>query len=179
MDEPPSPPFDSPEESTRQNNPAVVSVARAFLPRRLVLLFASSFAAFSLTTWFLARSDNVPAEPQAAGTAEGVVREQLEALTEGKTRVAYALFSARYRSEIPFEAFDTMVRKHGSMFRADSISKESESATSERDEITMRLETESGDHFEARYVLIFVEGRWWIDEMHWRTDAPAPNRTLA
>jgi Domain of unknown function (DUF4864) len=187
MDEFPRSNPPAPEESTRQNNSAVVSqISRAYipnlLPRRLVLLFASSFVAFSLTTWFLARSNSAPDEPQADAapvTPEGIVHEQLDALGQAKTRVAYALFSPRYRSEIPFEAFDTMVREHSAMFRANSVRKESEIATSGRDDITMHLETASGDRFIARYKLVLIEGRWWIDEMRWHEEAPSPNRTLA
>jgi Domain of unknown function (DUF4864) len=183
MDESPSPNLPPSEEPTTQNDsPALSQISRAFipqlLPRRIVLLFASSFAAFSLTTWFLARMNNGTDEPQDAGTAEGVVREQLDALARGETRVAYALFSPRYRNEISFEAFDTMVREHGAMFHANSIRKESESGSVERAEITMRLDVASGDRFIARYALVAIEGRWWIDEMHWHLDAPPADRVV-
>ena len=183
MDESPNPNLPRSEEPTTQNvSPALSQISRAFvpqfLPRRLVLLFASSFAAFSLTTWFLARMINAPGEPQVAGTAEGVVREQLDALAQGETRVAYAMFSPRYRNEISFEAFDTIVREHGSMFRASSIRKESERGSLARAEIIMRLDVASGDRFIARYALISIEGRWWIDEMHWRLDMPPAGRAV-
>lgn len=153
--------------------------ANSFLPRRLAVLFAASFAAFSLTTWFLARMNTVADMPRDANTAEGVIRQQLDALTQGETRVAYALFSPRYRSEVPFDNFEAAVRAHGAMFRATSIRKESEIETLSRAEIKLKLETSGGDHFVARYTLIEIEGRWWIDEMHWHVDTPAAGRILA
>src|SRR5271170_5957320 len=91
------------------------------LPRRIALLFASSFAAFSLTAWFLARVNNAADIAQDAGSAEGVIREQLEALSQGETRVAYGFFSPRYRREVPFGTFDALVREHGAMFRTTTI----------------------------------------------------------
>jgi hypothetical protein len=153
--------------------------ANPLLPRRLALLFASSFLAFSLTTWFLVRVNNIAEMPREANTAEGVIRQQFEALSEGKTRVAYALFSPRYRSEVSFGNFEQTVHAHGAIFRATSIRKESEIETVARVEIKLRLETSGGDRFVARYTLIEIEGRWWIDEIHWHVDTPAGGRTLA
>jgi hypothetical protein len=153
--------------------------ANPHLPRRLALLFASSFVAFSLTTWFLARTNNIADVPHAANTAEGVIRQQFEAVSQGEMRVAYALFSPRYRSEVPFETFEETVRAHGAIFRATSVRKESEIETVARAEIKLRLETAGGDRFTARYTLIEIEGRWWIDEMRWQVDAPAAGRILA
>jgi hypothetical protein len=153
--------------------------ANPLLPRRLAMLFASSFVAFSLTTWFLARSNNIADVPHAANTAEGVIRQQFEAVSQGEMRVAYALFSPRYHSEVPFETFEQTVRAHGAIFRATSVRKESEIETVARAEIKLRLETAGGDHLVARYTLIEIEGRWWIDEMHWHIDTPAAGRILA
>jgi hypothetical protein len=154
-------------------------VTNPLLPRRLAMLFASSFVAFSLTTWFLARTNNTADVPHAANTAEGVIRQQFEAVSQGEMRVAYALFSPRYRSEVPFETFEETVRAHGAIFRATSVRKESEIETVARAEIKLRLETAGGDRFTARYTLIEIEGRWWIDEMRWQVDAPAAGRILA
>jgi hypothetical protein len=56
-------------------------------------------------------------------------------------RVAYALFSPRYRSEVSFETFEETVRAHGAIFRATSVRKESEIETVARAEIKLRLET--------------------------------------
>lgn len=144
-----------------------------------MLLFASSLAAFSLTTWFLARVNNAADTPRDASTAEGVVREQLSALAKGESRVAYALFTPRYRAEVPLEAFDALVREHGAMFRTSSIRKETEIASLARSDITLRLESESGDRFVAHYTLVIIEGRWWIDEMRWRVDSQPADRIIA
>ncbi len=101
--------------------------ASSFLPRRLAVLFAASFAAFSLTTWFLARMNNVADMPRDANTAEGVIRQQLDALTQGETRVAYALFSraiaakSRLRpSKKPFALTARCSVRHPSAKRARS-----------------------------------------------------------
>jgi len=180
MDEPPSSnlPLSDKPASEEISAPALRPF-RADFSRRLMLLFASSFAAFSLTTWFLARVNNAADAPRDASTAEGVVREQLSALAKGESRVAYALFTPRYRAEVPFEAFDALVREHGAMFRTTSIRKETKFATLARSEITLRLESETGDRFVARYTLVIIEGRWWIDEMRWHVDSQPADRIIA
>jgi hypothetical protein len=177
-----NPPSSREPAATQFSPPAFHGRPRAvnpLLPRRLAILFASSFVAFSLTTWFLARPNNIADAPHAANTAEGVIRQQFEAVSQGEMRVAYALFSPRYRSEVPFETFEETVRAHGAIFRATSVRKESEIETAARAEIKLRLETAGGDRFTARYTLIEIEGRWWIDEMRWHVDAPTADRILA
>ena len=184
MDEPDSPDPQAPGASAAPNAsaPALSPHPRnpnPRLPRKIAALFASSFVAFTLTTWFLSRVSNPADTPGSASTAEGVIREQLDALAQGKTRVAYAFFSPRYRSDVPFETFEAMVRAHGDMFRTTSIRKESEFESATRDEIKLRLDTASGDRFVARYTVVSIEGRWWIDEMNWRIETPGDGRTLA
>src|ERR1700691_3000257 len=98
MDEPPTsnpPPTGEPageEIPTRFLQRTRLPIQK-LLPRRIALLFASSFAAFSLTAWFLARVNNAADVPQGAGSAEGAIREHFGALSQGETRGAYGFFS--------------------------------------------------------------------------------------
>lgn len=172
-DRPPHEPISAPLPYTAR------AAASRLFPRKLALLFASSFIAFSITTWYLARMNNAPEMAKGAGSAESVVRLQLSALAAGESRVAYGVFTPRYRSELSFESFDAQVREHPEMFRTAAIQKENEIASAARSEITLHLESANGDRFIARYVLIVIEGRWWIDEMHWRADAQPKDRIVA
>ena len=136
--------------------------------RRATILFATTFAAFSFTTWLLTRTQIGGSESRDAGTAEGVVRMQLNALAQGELQIAYGQFSPKYREEIPFAAFQQVVTTHGEMFRANTIAIEDISKSSLRDEM----------HYVAHYATVLIEGRWWIDAMRWRADETPPERVF-
>jgi len=147
-------------------------------PRRISALFASSFAAFSLTTWLLTKTNIGGDAARDASTPEGVVRMQLDALAQSEPQIAYGLFSPQYRAEVPFAAFEEIVRAHGGMFRAKTIAIEDIARSYARDEMRVRIGSADGEHYVARYSTILIEGRWWIDAMRWRVDEAPPERVF-
>jgi hypothetical protein len=124
---------------------------RRSMLRRLMTLVAVGGATFALTTWTLVRLE-LPFLPAGGGSSPAnVARAQLEALNRGELGAAYELFSARYRNEVPFEAFQKLVVTHRRMFRTQGL-------RFSRDE-------EQGV---ARFTLVRAGGRWWVDDLRWR-----------
>jgi hypothetical protein len=146
--------------------------------RRITALFTSSFVAFSLTTWLLTRTNFDGDGARGAGSPEGVVRMQLDALARGETQVAYALFSPRYRAEVSLDAFREVVATHGEMFHAKSIAIEEVSSSFSREEMRVRIAAADGQRYVARYTAVFIDGRWWIDAMRWHADEESPERVF-
>ena len=146
--------------------------------RRVTALFAASFAAFSFTTWLLTRTQIGGGESRDAGTAEGVVRMQLNALAQGELQIAYGQFSPQYREEVPFATFQQIVSTHGEMFRANTIAIEQIENSASRDEMRVRISSADGQHYVARYATVLIDGRWWIDAMRWRPDESPPERVF-
>lgn len=158
--------FSAPREAARKN----------IFQRRVTALFASTFAAFSLTTWFLTRTNFSGAAAHDSSTPEGVVRLQLDALSQSEPQIAYGLFSPQYRAEVSFEAFERVISTHGGMFRANSVAVEDIAQSNSRDEMRVRVTAADGQHYIARYSAVLIEGRWWIDAMRWRHDEAPPER---
>src|SRR5712692_6387722 len=141
---------------------------RRNLRRRLLALLAAGGVAFALTTWTLVRVEE-PLGPMdtrrdAAGP-ESVVRAQLDALARGELRSAYAFFSARYREQVPFEAYHLLVSTHPQMFRTREVRVNREEQWGGRAVLVARLVTETGERYRARFTLVHAEGRWWIDDL--------------
>lgn len=167
-------------EAAAQNPPALNSRSpKNTFQRRVTALFAASFAAFSFTTWLLTRTQVGGSESRDAGTAEGVVRMQLDALAQGEVQIAYAQFSPQYREEVPFATFQEIATTHGQMFRANTIAIEEIEKSALRDEMRVRIISADGQHYVARYAAVLIDGRWWIDAMHWRADETPPERVFA
>jgi hypothetical protein len=156
-----------------------VTDSRNRFQRRVALLFASSFAAFSLTTWLLTRTNIGSDAAHDASTPQGVVRMQLDALAQSELQVAYGLFSPQYRAEVSLEAFQRVISTHGEMFHAKTITIEEIAQSISRDEMRVRIGAADGQRYVARYSAVFIDGRWWIDAMHWRLDETPPERILA
>jgi len=152
--------------------------ARHLLPRRLVILFATSLMAFSLTAWLLVRVKLNDGEPHDASTAEGVVRAQLDALAQGELQVAYSMFSPRYRNEMPFDTFAHVVNAHGGMFRPKSLHLEYKMESLAHADLKFGIESGDGERFSANYTVIAIEGRWWIDQIRWHAEAETQDRVL-
>lgn len=161
-----TPIFTAPREAARKN----------IFHRRVTALFASTFAAFSLTTWFLTRTNFSGDAAHDSSTPEGVVRLQLDALSQSEPEIAYGLFSPQYRAEVSFEAFERVVSTHGGMFRVNSIAVEDIAKSISRDEMRVRISAADGQHYIAKYSTVLIEGRWWIDAMRWRRDEAPPER---
>ncbi len=145
----------------------------------MTALLAVGGAAFVVTTWLLVRLEN-PLGPASAGSsAESVVRAHLEALNRGELRTAYALFSRRYREKVSFEAYHELVVTHWRMFRTRELRFSREDESGEHAVLVTRMLTEGGERYMARFTLVRLEGRWWIDDLHWRTEQGPSNLRTA
>lgn len=168
-----------PPEAAAQKLPARHnSSSKNIFQRRVTALFAASFAAFSFTTWLLTRTQIGGGESRDAGTAEGVVRMQLDALAQGELQIAYGQFSPQYREEVPYATFQEIATMHGQMFRANTLAIEDISKSSLRDEMRVRITSADGQHYVAHYATVLIDGRWWIDAMRWRADEAPPERVF-
>ena len=154
------------------------SAPQNIFQRRATILFATTFAAFSFTTWLLTRTQIGNSESHNASTPEGVVRMQLDALAQSELQVAYAQFSPQYREEVSFAAFQQTITMHNQMFRANTIAIEELTKSSLRDEMRVRISSADGQHYIAHYATVLIDGRWWIDAMRWRTDETPPERVF-
>jgi hypothetical protein len=152
---------------------------RRSLRRRLMALLAAGGAAFVMTTWVLVRVEN-PLGPAAAGSsAMSVVKAHVEALNRGELRTAYALFSRRYREKVSFEAYHELVVTHWRMFRTRELRVSRDEESGERAVLETRMLAEGGEHYVARFALVRLEGRWWIDDLHWRGEQGPGNLMTA
>jgi len=153
-------PEPDPEEERRRT---------ALLRRLRVLLFASTLA-FALTTWMLVRVDNPAALLGWGPGPSTVARAHLEALNRGELRVAYELFSTQYRQQVPFDAYHQLVITHREMFLiADATFQETEDS-GDRAVLESSITASDGEHYRARFTMIRIEGRWWIDDLRWGLD---------
>jgi hypothetical protein len=150
-----------------------------FLIRRLSVLFALSLGTFTFTTWNLVRMETPTELAGEPSSPAGIVRSQLDAIARGDLRAAYDLFSQKYRAEVPFSTFHQLIAEHPSMFRAESIEFDSRDASSGRSVLDVHILARDGEHYLARYSLVSLQGRWWIDDVHWSREEKSPGRTTA
>ena len=131
------------------------------------MLLLAGLAAFSLTTWRLARVEAPVAVEEDGSAAAGVVEAQLDALSGGETRAAYDLFSARYRREVSFEMYHHLIVSHREMFETHELTFRRREEKGDRAVVETHTESEDGGHYVARFTLVRISGRWWIDEVRW------------
>lgn len=164
---PPEPPRDT-EENWRRT-----------LRRRLLILLSAGCLAFAATTWLLVRNEGSLGLSRLASGPTSVVRAQLAALNRGDLRGAYDLFSAKYRQQVPFEAFHQLVVTHRRMFRTRQVRIGRDTESGERALLETHLVTEGGERYLARYTLIRAEGRWWIEDLHWGSEPDEERKSRA
>jgi hypothetical protein len=131
----------------------------------LFLLLSLALAAFILTSWILVRVD-APFGFFSTGPQE-IVRAQLRALDRGELRPAYDMFSPRYRGQVSFDTWHELFVKHWRMFHADVVRAESPAYDGPGVTLEMFLHGADGKDYLARFSLIRIDGRWWIDDVHW------------
>ena len=163
---PPSPSGSEPPVVSQ--GPAWHEAARHAFLRRLMALVAAGTAAFGLTTWTLVRFENPFGSFGAGSDPARVVKAQLDALNRDELRAAYGLFSSHYREQVSFEAYHALVASHRHMFHTRELrfSKQEESAG--HAVLETQLVSENGERYAARFTLVRADGRWWIDDLHWR-----------
>jgi hypothetical protein len=135
----------------------------------LALLLAFSLTAFILTAWILVRVDS-PFGMFATGPQE-VARAQLRALDRGELRPAYDMFSARYREQVSFDVWHQLVVTHWRMFHAEVLRAGTPAQSGLHTTLEIHLRGADDKEYRARFTLIRLEGRWWIDDVHWAEEA--------
>jgi uncharacterized protein DUF4864 len=140
---------------------------RRVMRRRLLILLCVMCLAFAVTTWLLVRYDNPLWLSRLTNGPASVVRSQLEALNRGDLQVAYGLFSPNYREQVPFEAFHQLVVTHRNMFQTRELRIGRDDESGSRADLETHLVAEGGKRYVARFTLVRVDGRWWIDDLHW------------
>jgi hypothetical protein len=139
--------------------------------QNLYLLLGLALAAFILTSWILVRLDS-PFGIFATGPQE-VVRAQLRALDRDELKPAYDLFSARYRSKVPFYAWHELCVAHWQMFHADVVRADRPEPSGASVFLEIYLRGSDATNYRARFTVVRANGRWWIDDVHWMEEPSA------
>ena len=137
----------------------------------LFLLLSLTLAAFILTAWILVRAD-LPFGMFSTGPQE-IARAQLRALDRGELRPAYDMFSPRYRQQVSFDVWHELIVTHWRMFHAEVLRAGAPAQTGPRVTLEMYLRGADDKQYRARFTLIRMEGRWWIDDVHWAEEGRA------
>ncbi|MBI1737711.1 MAG: DUF4864 domain-containing protein [Acidobacteria bacterium] len=175
-DSPPISPFDQqPEWDTPDPREEFARLARAQSLRRLKRLLIFGCALFTLTIWLLVRLENSGKFSLFAPGPSHVVRQHLEALNRGAFREAYLLFSQHYRDAVSFELYHELVVTHSAMFRTRVVSVSHQESAGNRIVFDTRLLASDGERYVARFTLVQVGNRWWIDDLRWGTDTDRRN----
>jgi len=150
-------------------------LARAQSLRRLKRLLVLACAFFTLAIWqFVLLESPGKFSPFAPGPSR-IIRQHLEALNRGAFREAYLLFSQHYRDEVSFELYHQLVVSHAAMFRTRIVSVRHQESAGNRIVLDTRLLAADGERYVARFTLVQVENRWWIDDLRWGTDTDRRN----
>jgi hypothetical protein len=147
------------EESSRRRN----------LRHNLLLLLSLTLAAFVLAAWILVRLDS-PFGIFSTGPRE-IVRAQLLALDRGQLRPAYDMFSARYRQQVSFDVWHELIVTHWRMFHGEVVRTGELAQTGPGATLEIHLRGADKREYRARFALIRLAGRWWIDDVHWAEEA--------
>ncbi|MBZ5697231.1 MAG: hypothetical protein LAN18_01645 [Acidobacteriia bacterium] len=138
---------------------------RRGMRQNLFLLLSLTLAAFVLTAWIFVRVDS-PFGILSTGPQE-IVRAQLRALDRGELRPAYDMFSARYRQQVSFDVWHELIVTHWRMFHAEVLRAGEPAQTGPRVTLEIHLRGADEKGYRARFTLIHLDGRWWIDDVHW------------
>jgi ketosteroid isomerase-like protein len=138
------------------------------------LLLALTLAAFVLTAWILVRVPS-PFGILFSGPRD-VVSAQLQALDRGELRIAYGMFSDRYRQQVPYNEWNALIMSHWRMFHTKVLGAGKPSQSGSRVTLEVHLRGADDKLYRARFTLIRTTGRWWVDDLHW-SDDPEEVRT--
>jgi len=143
---------------------------RRFL-RRLGWLLVAGFASFALVSWMLVRSTRMMGLGARDAEPIALVKLELDLLAHGNMQNAYAQLSERYRKEVPFANYNALVVSHRRMFLTREYRVTRHEVHGGQIQIDAQLVSVNGKHYLARFTLVELAGRWWIDDLHWREEA--------
>jgi hypothetical protein len=101
------------------------------------------------------------------------VKLELGSLARGDMQDAYAQLSERYRKEVPFANYNALVTSHRRMFLTREYRVTRHEVHDGQMQIDAQLVSVNGKHYLARFTLVEIAGRWWIDDLHWREESYA------
>jgi hypothetical protein len=139
--------------------------------RRLGWLLVVGFASFALASWMLVRSTHMLGFGVHDADPIAVVKLELGSLARGNMEDAYAQLSERYRKQVPFANYNALVISHRRMFLTREYRVTRHEVHNGQMQIDAQLVSVNGKHYLARFTLVEVAGRWWIDDLHWREEA--------
>ena len=135
--------------------------------RRLGWLLVAGFASFALVSWMLVRSTRLLGLGSSNADPIAVVKLELGSLARGDMKDAYDQLSERYRKEVPFVKYNALVVSHRRMFLTREYRVTRHEIHDGQMQIDAQLLSVNGKHYLARFVLVEIAGRWWIDDLHW------------
>jgi|ERR1017187_1183932 hypothetical protein len=139
--------------------------------RRLGWLLVAGFASFALVSWMLVRSTRMLEFGVRDSDPIAVVKLELGSLAHGDMQDAYAQLSERYRKEVPFANYNALVVSHRRMFLTREYRVTRHELHDGQMQIDAQLVSVNGKHYLARFTLVELGGRWWIDDLHWHEEA--------
>jgi hypothetical protein len=135
--------------------------------RRMGWLLVAGFASFALVSWMLVRSTLLVRYGAQDSEPIAVVKLELGSLARGDMKDAYAQLSERYRKEVPFANYNALVLSHRRMFLTREYRVTRHEVHNGQMQIEAQLVSVNGTHYLARFTLVELAGRWWIDDLHW------------
>jgi hypothetical protein len=139
--------------------------------RRMGWLLVAGFASFALVSWMLVHSTRLMRYGAPDSEPLAVVKLELGSLARGNMEDAYAQLSERYRKEVPFANYSALVVSHRRMFLTREYRVTRREVHNGQMQIDAQLVSVNGKHYLARFTLVELGGRWWIDDLHWREEA--------
>lgn len=134
--------------------------------RRMLFLLVICCLAFAVTTlWFSRLSASLSIE-KADSQATSLVRAHFAALQRGDYRTAYDELSARFRRQMPFQVFVTMIAGHWEMM-SGRATVSPHASTPNRVVVRVNFAANEGLSLTAEFTLVRARGRWWIDGVSW------------
>jgi hypothetical protein len=147
---------------------------REFL-RRLRLLLLVGLAGFTLIVWSLVRVESPLERLGLVSGPRRMIRAHLAALSRGEARAAYEHFSAQYREQIPWPAYQQMIASHRDMFRTQLLEFRDRPAEAGHTVLDTELVSANGRRYVVRFTVVKDGSRWFIERVRW-SQAPDPGR---
>jgi len=144
----------------------VVNDRSRFL-RRMGWLLVAGCASFALVSWLFVRSTRLLNFGSRDGDPIAVVKLELGSLARGDMKDAYAQLSERYRKQVSFANYNSLVVAHRRMFLTREYRVTRDEVRDGQTHIDAQLVSVNGKHYLARFILVELGGRWWIDDLHW------------
>jgi hypothetical protein len=141
--------------------------------RRLGWLLVAGLLSFALVSWMLVRSTRIIGFGTRDSEPIALVKLELGSLARGDMQDAYAQLSERYRKEVPFANYNALVISHRRMFLTREYRVTRHEVHDGQMQIDAQLVSVNGKHYLARFTLVEIAGRWWIDDLHWREESYA------